>query len=189
MSSATFLLVILFAGGCVSQSTRSLAFLGRSDRPEALWLNPPGAGARAECQEESVSVPGNWARVDALQSGIPIIVTLRSELQMRGDFQTSDTDGISLLNSDGDEIRAVKADVQEVRCEREDGNWNGILIGVGAGVGGALLLMEQAQKGTSTDLLGTRWAAAPFVLGGLGALIGWMVDDGHKGTDVVYRAP
>lgn len=132
---------------------------------------------------------GNWDAVERLAPGTGIVVRRTDGSDLRGDFENANADGIRLRTGDGDETLVPQSMVQEVRAERDDGNWNGTLIGAGAGVGGSLLILEGVQSGTSDDLLGTGWAVVPFVLGAVGGVLGWGIDEAHKGADVIYRAP
>jgi len=174
-------LVSVLGVGCSSRLAPGAGSSGLRFAP------PTSAGPSVE-QRESLTL-GSWEAVDRLPAGTGIVVRQMDGGDLRGDFRSATSEEIRLRSDDGTETTISKSDVREIRAERDDGNWNGVLIGAGAGVAGSLFLIEAVQSGTSDDLLGTGWAAVPFVLGAVGGLLGWWVDEEHKGTDVIYRAP
>lgn len=135
-------------------------------------------------------VPGRWEKLDSSYPGKPIIVTLKAGDRIEGTFNSSGLDYLAVLTQGGTELRVPKSQVREVISgeKYDDGTRDGTLIGLVAGfAGGAAFGGALSER---VDLIAK--FTIPFFGGvgaGVGALLGYVADKSHKGTEVLYRAP
>jgi hypothetical protein len=129
-------------------------------------------------------VPGRWEKVDSLEPGAGIVVSLGSGEKMSCFLQGTTPEAISIVSSDGKELELPKSAVTKIETlEKKRGPlWDGALIGgaIGLGVTGLML----ARYGDSH----TNNAAILAVWGGIGAGIGLAVDAGVAGRKTLYKA-
>ena len=130
-------------------------------------------------------VPGWWEKLDALQPGQQITVTLKRGDRIDGDFQSSSPDEISLVTRSGRLLTALKipkVDVEQVSSREADSLLTGGTL-IGAGVGFAFGLTSLATADSAKGpLIGSAITA------GIGALIGLAIDIAHKRSEIVYKA-
>ena len=133
--------------------------------------------------------PGNWAKVESLSKGDEISVKMTFGDKMKGEYLGLDSDAIR-LKTEGKERVYPRNDIAEIHLLNiNDSNQNG--VGIGALVGGAALglLAVNAFK----DEANSNVAAAAVVSGALGAgiggLVGYVVDNSKKGSELIYRTP
>ena len=127
--------------------------------------------------------PGNWAKVESLVQNQEISVKMLFGDTVQGKYLGLDSDDIR-VNIDGRERVYPKKDVAEIRIIGiRDSNNNGTLIGlaIGAGASTALLAAGNAE--------GKYYAVSVPIWAGIGALIGYVSDNLHKGSELIYRAP
>lgn len=134
---------------------------------------------------QAVIVPGRWEKLDALQPGQQITVTLKSGDRIDADFQSSSPDEISLVTRSRRLLAALKipkADVEQVSSLEADSRLNGTLIGAGVGAAFGLTGIATADSAKG-PLIGSAITA------GIGALIGFAIDAVRKKSEIVYQAP
>lgn len=127
--------------------------------------------------------PGNWARVESLSQNEEISVKMLFGDKMQGKYLGLDPDAIR-ININGQERIYPRKDVAEIHLiEIRDSNNNGSLIGlaIGAGTSAALLAAGNAES--------KYYAITVPIWAGIGALIGYVADNLHKGSKLIYRAP
>jgi hypothetical protein len=127
--------------------------------------------------------PGNWAKLKSLPLGAEISVKMMFGDKMNGEYMGLDAEAIH-INIDGQKKTFPSRDVAEIRLrEVRDPNNNGTLIGLAIGGGAAafLLAIGYAEAEYYAVYVPT-WA-------GIGALIGYVSDNLHKGSELIYRAP
>jgi hypothetical protein len=127
--------------------------------------------------------PGNWAKVESLAQNEEISVKMLFGDTMQGKYLGLDPDAIR-INIEGQERMYPKKDVAEIRLTGiRDSNNNGSLIGlaIGAGASTALLAAGNAES--------KYYAISVPIWAGIGALIGYVADNLHKGSELIYRAP
>ena len=121
-------------------------------------------------------VPGRWEKIEGLEAGTGIVVSLNSGEKMDSFYRGTTEDGITVVSSDGQEHKLPKSAVAKIETlEKKRGPvWDGALIGaaVGMAVSGALL----AKYGDSSIA-----GAVLGFYGGLGAGIGLAIDAGVAG--------
>lgn len=129
-------------------------------------------------------VPGRWEKIEALQQGTGIVVSLNSGEKMTCFLQGTTSEAIIIVSSDGTDHTLPKIAVSRIETlEKQKGPlWDGALIGgaIGLGVTGALLW----KYGDSS----TNYGAMLGLWGGIGAGIGLAVDAGVSGRKTLYKA-
>jgi len=133
-------------------------------------------------------VPKSWSKVETTTTGTQVIVSLKNGTLVEGFLKSAGTDDMTVVLPNGADFHAVKSDVREIRTRYRDSNKNGTLIGltVGAGLGAATAAATNDEPiGFSK---GGFVAVAGLFYGAIGALIGYMVDNTHKHTELIYRA-
>jgi len=132
--------------------------------------------------------PGNWAKVESLSQGEEVSVKMLFGDKMEGKYLGLDSESLR-LNIYGEERVYPKKDIAEIRLLNvNDSNQNGVGIGM---LIGAIPLGLLAGKYAENE--GGSAAAAAVLSGamgaGIGGLIGYLVDNLHKGSKLIYRAP
>ena len=134
---------------------------------------------------EAQVVPDRWEKLDATVPGTEIIVRLQTGLSIEGTFQGSTPDDVTVITDAEIEMNVAKLDVVEVTsASYEDSNAGGTLIGLGTG------LAFGVAVGHSFDCSTRARCESGYggVFGGIGALIGYLVDDRIKGSEILYRS-
>lgn len=129
-------------------------------------------------------IPGRWEKVDVLQQGSVIQLTLKGGGVIRGRFQNSDSDELSLVDNSGSLRSIAKQGVLSVQRPKSRGKSVAIWTAVGAGAGLAVAGVLLASTGGSDETgevfgLGLVLGAAP------GAAIGAVI----SGPETLYKAP
>ena len=133
--------------------------------------------------------PGNWAKVKSLSQGLEISLKMKYGDKMKGEYKGLDEETIR-IKLDGEEKVYPKKDVSEIYLTNvRDSNSNGTLIGFGIGAAllgtyGGIAIKDNTNEGgiAAAALVGAG------IGGGIGALIGYVADDQHKGRELIYRA-
>lgn len=127
--------------------------------------------------------PGNWAKAESLSQGAEISVKMTFGDKMEGEYRGLDEEAIRLIIN-GKERSYPRKDVAEIRLLNvRDSNKNGTLIGLAIGAGASAALVA-AGKGEAKH-----YAILVPIWSGVGALIGYVSDNLHKGNELIYRAP
>ena len=131
------------------------------------------------------AVPGRWEKIDTLSPGKKIVVTLKAGDRMECVFKSSGPGELTLIDPDGIERRYPKSEVRKIvsREKYKDAVLDGTLIGFASGAGGYLAVHAPLAELQAHDF------PAAIVFGAVGALVGYLVDKRHKGTEILYRAP
>jgi hypothetical protein len=132
-------------------------------------------------------IPGRWDKVDILEPGTAIIVTLQAGERLVCSFKSSGPDNLTLTDDQGSERRLPKSEIKKIVSADKyhdttvDGTASGAVIGTGVG---ALLGILHA---VSTD---KKSGIAPITLAGtgLGALFGYGADKSRQDNRVLYLA-
>ena len=137
--------------------------------------------------QAQVSAPGTWERLDALQPGTLIVITLKSGAPVTGAFQASGSGDLAVTTRTGTEQRVAKAEIQGVVGEKKDSVMDGLLLGaaIGAGTGAFWGYGRRSFECRA----GCAMAMGTIVGTPIGALVGWLRDRKHHQTEVLYRAP
>jgi len=142
--------------------------------------------ARTGTQQASV-IPGNWDQIETLRSGSPVAVTLRSGDRVEGVFKALTIDMMILTDAAGRESNVPRPQISKIVATVKDPLSNGALIGAGAGLVAALVILGAAGSGEGYILPSAKWGA-PSLLTGIGAVIGVFVDRAHETGHVLYVA-
>jgi hypothetical protein len=146
--------------------------------PIALQATPAGAGI----------VPGSWDRVQRLQLGSPLIVTLKSGVRLEGAFNSLVQGELALTDRAGQPLTIASSEISRIVTQVDDTLTNGALTGGGIGLAAALAVLAVAGTGEGFVLPYAKWGA-PLLLSGVGIVVGMLVDRAHKGQDLIYVAP
>ena len=115
---------------------------------------------------EAAVVPGRWEKVEALEEGYPIIVTLKGWERIKGTFHGLSEESLLLVKNTGVELDLPKADVIKVESQDKpinDSLGNGPMWG--AILGGGLIALGTAIGG---DISGGEAAGASAARSGRG---------------------
>lgn len=157
--------------------------LGTAVAVAVLTLTPLAVGAQAESFRE-------LNLRDALKPGDTIFVRTADAGDLsplaRGTFRSLSETTIR-LESEGVTIDLSESMVRRID-RRGDSNFNGVLIGLGAGAAVGLILVASCD-GFLCPSGGTDTAAFAGIGAALGFLVGWAVDALHVGTTQVYQSP
>ncbi len=136
-------------------------------------------------------IPGRWEKVDALPPGAHVEVVLRiGDERIKGSFEKSDAQSLTLTDETGTQRRVAKPDVKRVLDPGvSDSKWNGLLIGGAVGVGAGALL-GPAIWGGEGETFTNADAALIYGLAGAftGAFIGLLLDEMRDHPIVLYTA-
>jgi hypothetical protein len=133
-------------------------------------------------------VPGRWEKLDRLEQGSKIILTLKAGDRMRYTFKGSDSNSLTVRARGGQELVIPKSHVAKVvqqNLRSSKPAWIGAAIGAGTGV-------ALGVAGRSDEYPKAKWEAGTVALGLLGTLVGYTV--GHFTTEnppdaLLYEAP
>jgi hypothetical protein len=134
-------------------------------------------------------IPGRWEKVDLLTSGSPIIIRTRYSEVIQCTYFDSNRETLLVVETSGAQRRIRKDEVDSIVAEQYDDRLrNGMLIGMSAGVAGAIALSFASEDALH------RSRANIAVLGGImfglmGMGVGALVDYEHKGRELIYQAP
>lgn len=121
-----------------------------------------------------------WAELGPLAGGRKARVTLADGSRVTGKVAGVTPEGIRMVTAK-QETLVPRAQVRQVRISRTTRHWRpiGTLIGLGAGLPGAVVLNTYlSNEGAGTPLT----ALVAVVPAGIGYLVGWSLD--RKSTDV-----
>jgi hypothetical protein len=132
--------------------------------------------------------PGNWTKVESLSQGEEVSVKMLFGDKMNGRYIGLNSDAIR-LNIDGEERIYPRKDIAEIRLLNiNDSNQNG--VGIGMLVGGVPAIFAALLNADEADTNADSAAVVSGLIGaGIGGLVGYMVDNVHKGSELIYRAP
>ena len=136
-------------------------------------------------------IPGRWEKVDALEQGAEIVITMKSGERVKGTFQQHDAETLFVAEVNGSERPIPEREVAKVvrPLVEGDSSWDGAAIGAAIGYGGGWAGLAAMKSGGGD----WAWSDAFEMFGpigaGVGALVGYLVDKSHKGTEVLYQAP
>jgi len=133
-------------------------------------------------------IPGSWERIQGLQSGSPLIVTLKNGDRLEGAFKALAPGALTLTDPAGKEFSVPRSEVGTVVAQVRDDLANGALIGAGIGFGAALGVLAIVGSRDGYVLPSAKWGA-PLLLSGIGSLIGILVDRAQNGRELLFRAP
>lgn len=150
----------------------------------------------AAVQAHADAIPGRWDKVDALQGGTPIVVTLKSGDRLEAAFRHIRPAEIVLQDEQGVERAVPKEAVLKVESGKEvrDRLRNGAIIGAVVGSGAAVLALAgyAARETASGPIWGGEatgyYLGAALVGAGVGALSGMAIDAAGRSREVLYRA-
>ena len=137
-------------------------------------------------------VPGRWQKVDALQPGKEIVVTLKSGDHIEGTFKSSGPEELTWIDPNGREQMVPRSEVRKiVSVEKiKDRLRNGVLIELGVGSGVGLFGYSIAEQVAGGEGAFNEYSLSFALLGaGIGALVGMTVDAVRQETEVLYQAP
>ena len=146
--------------------------------PSALQATPAGAGI----------IPGSWDRVQRLQLGSPLVVTLKSGVRLEGAFNSLAQGELALTDRAGQPLTIASSEISRIVTQVDDTLTNGALTGGGIGLAAALAVLAAAGSGEGYVLPSAKWGA-PLLLSGVGIVVGMLVDRAHKGQDLIYVTP
>lgn len=129
------------------------------------------------------TIPGRWEKVDALQPGTGIIVSLEGGERLECEFVSADDTAITIRES-GAERNLPKSGVQKIVAAEKKGTgplWTGAVIGalVGVAVGGIVASQVNDSGTKAGDILG---CAA------IGAGVGLGIDAAVGARETFYKA-
>ena len=174
---AVFASILLTMSVALSNAACASAGPGRSRLPE---LMPPGPIAGV--------IRGSWERIQGLQSGSPLIVTLKTGDRLEGAFKALSPGALTLTNRAGKEFSVPRSEVGTIRTQVRDDLANGALIGAGIGFGAALSVLAIVGSRDGYVLLSAKWGA-PLLLSGVGSLVGLLVDRAQNRRELLFQAP
>ncbi len=131
-------------------------------------------------------VPGRWEKVEALQPGKELIVTLKAGNRLEYALKELGADDVTVVTSTGRELKMAKSDVEEIETLVEDGIRDGVLIGAAVGFAGPVIVTLASGVDRTEVPLGF---AIGVIGAGVGAAVGYLLDKKRKGTEVLYQAP
>ena len=133
-------------------------------------------------------IPGRWEKVEDLEEGYPIIVTMKGWERIKGAFHGLGEESLLLMKDNGKELDLPKADVIKVESQDKPNN-DSLLNGPmwGAILGGGLSALGMALS--HDDLPSDEIVGVIALSAGLGAGIGFVGDVLIKTPEVFYEAP
>jgi len=133
-------------------------------------------------------IPGRWEKVESLEEGYPIIVTLKGWERIKGAFDGLDREALLIKKDNQQKLDLPKTAVIKVESQERTNN-DSLINGPtwGAILGGGLSALGMAL---SDDVLPPDKIAGVIALSaGLGAGIGFVGDVLIKTPEVFYEAP
>jgi hypothetical protein len=185
-ASLTLVVVLKHEGGARLEVTSDTRVF--SNDTIGLLLRSDASGRRG-----AAIYPASWAKVDALASGEDVTVFLGSGERRRYRLAQSDADSLRGFAPSGHQEAVERRQI--VRVERNgvddpsiDGTILGALIGAGTGLGLMTVAYATACATCDAPEPGPMFLAAGSFGAGVGAFTGWLIDNLHKGKEVVYPA-
>jgi hypothetical protein len=133
-------------------------------------------------------VPGSRAKLQALQPGVALVVTLNTGQRLRGALKAAGFSVLVLTDRPGKELSVPMSQIERiVATGTRDSLRNGVAIGAGIGFGAALAILAGAGSQDGYVLPSAK-IGAPLLLSGVGALLGALADRAHESEQVLYRA-
>ena len=135
---------------------------------------------------EAAVIPGRWEKVEALEAGHPITVTLKCWERIKGSFHVLHKESLVIKKGNEQELALPKIDV--IKVESQDRTNNDSLIN--GPMWGAILGAGFSALGTAlgSDIHSGEAAGVIALSAGLGAGIGFIGDVLIKTPDVFYEA-
>jgi hypothetical protein len=133
-------------------------------------------------------IPGRWEKVESLEEGYPIIVTLKGWERIKGAFDGLDRESLLIKKNNQQKLDLPKTAVIKVESQERTNN-DSLINGPmwGAILGGGLSALGMALN---DDVLPPDEIAGVIALSaGLGAGIGFVGDVLIKTPEVFYEAP
>ena len=133
--------------------------------------------------------PGHWEKVDALEKGTAVLVTMNSGDRLPGVFQASDAENLFITDVAGQGKQIPKTEVTKVVRPpmTRDSPWNGAKIGAAAGFAGGVVVGLRMG-----DYWGNEEAVGIGIFGPIGAavgfLTGYLIDKARPSEEVLYQA-
>jgi hypothetical protein len=127
-------------------------------------------------------VPGRWEKLETQAPNTVLIVVLQSGERITCFFKETASDSLTVVDPAGRERPIPKSEVSRVETSAEvsDSVVNGTLIGFGAGALGYLSVHAAIAP------LETHDAAGAIIIGGIGALVGFLADKALENPEVLY---
>jgi hypothetical protein len=174
LRSASILLVL-------SATSLTAACASTGSHWSSLVQSPPSA-------RHAGVIPGSRERIEALQTGSQLVVTLNSGARLEGAFKAIGPAVLTLTDQSGKELSIPMSEIDSIVLRgARDSLTNGIAIGAGIGLGASLAILA-AVGSQDGEVLPSAKVGAPLLLSGVGALVGAFVDRAHTREQVVYRA-
>jgi hypothetical protein len=167
---AAYALTISFASSACALTNRTW--------PSALTLTPAGPGI----------TPGSWDRVQRLELGSRLVVTLKSGVRLEGAFNGLAQREMVLTDRAAQPLTITRSEISRIATRVDDTLANGALTGAGIGLAAALAVLATVGSGEGYVLPSAKWGA-PALLAGVGIVVGVLVDRAHKGQEVIYMTP
>jgi hypothetical protein len=144
--------------------------------------------------ERTLIYPPSWERVLSVPPRAELTVVLDTGEKRRYRFGSATADTLRLLASGGREETLTRAQIRRiVRHGVNDPSTDGLVAGALIGAGSVFAPTALAYGLCGAECYG-RGAGSALVIStaigaGIGAAIGWVIDEAHKGTDQVFPAP
>jgi hypothetical protein len=136
--------------------------------------------------------PASWHKVEAVRPETPITIELETGERRSYCLTSADRDRLQVLTSSGRTETVEKSRVvRMLRRGFDDPVGNGVALGALTGGGAALALVaiERRRCGPTCNEppnVAALTVTVTALYAGAGALVGWIVDRSHKGTDVLF---
>jgi hypothetical protein len=132
-------------------------------------------------------IPGRWEMVDALKTGMPIIVTLKAGDRIECSLDSTSPNDLTVSDREGIQRELPKAGILKIVSAEKynDPVWDKPVYGLGVGFGlGALIGVAGASYSGYKELITTNglWGA------GIGGAIGYIAERNHRGNKVLFKA-
>jgi len=141
-------------------------------------------------------LPGRWEKIEQLQPGTVIIITLKTGERVEGTFKSINQDAVCVSEGGAQEREIHKSLVQRIETAGKvpdrlrNGTLIGLLIGAASGIAAIVALIYAKTDGpVYWDEDGAGYViSGALVGGGIGAATGAIVDASIKRPDVLYQA-
>ena len=168
------ILLMLFATSLTASCATSRHWSG---------MRPSAPGTR-----QAAVIPGSLEKVEALQPGAPLVVTVKSGGRQEGAFKAVGPTALTLTDRTGKPFSIPMSQVDRIAAPGAgDGLGNGVGIGAGIGLGAAIAILA-AVGSQDGYILPSVKVGAPLLLSGVGGVVGALVDRAHKSEQVLYLA-
>jgi hypothetical protein len=131
---------------------------------------------------------GSWERVEALQPGTALVVTLKSGERIAACFTSLHPTMLGLVDRDGRDSSVPRSDVARIVAGGpKDSLTNGALSGAGIGAAAAVVILAVIAAGNGYVLPSAKWGA-PLLLSSVGGVLGALIDRAHNSEQLLYLA-